>query len=236
MGLDWIPGHRPRPGHEAEFRNLVGSLLWDKLGRADRADVTRKPRSFLARLFARPAAPHGASEAARQRYEEIGISAFETLNAPRVGFDPAADEWARTTHAARGITKPLDDWLREMRGYYVLDLVPPCDGIPLYSNGVLGSYVDRFSFRAQFLKDTTEIIGDHLLEACYEVKFAPDLAAFGRALLVRADAYARVRDLGVPETPPTDHASPEGQLHVVICAGRWCVFWGERGHFLEPSF
>ena len=235
MGLDWIVGHKPRPGHESEFQGIVSTLLRDKLGKVDRAAIPRRRWDGLARIFGKPGATPGASEDLKRRYDEIGIPAHATLNAPRVGSDPAADDWARTTHAAQGIAKPLDEWLAEMRGYYVLDLVPPCDGMPSYSNAAFG-YVERSSFRAQFLKKTTAIIGDHLLEACYEVKFAPDLSAFGRALQVRANAYAKARGLGALEKPPEDPDSEEGRLDIVMSAARWSQFWGDRGHFLEPSF
>jgi len=92
------------------------------------------------------------------------------------------------------------------------------------------------SFRAQGLSAATAIIGDHLLRACYEIKYAPDLSAFGNALLVRAGAFAKAKALDVPAVPPADPASPEGQLHIVDAAGRWCRFWGDRGHLLVPSF
>jgi hypothetical protein len=193
MALDWNPGHKPRPGHEAELQELVAMLWWDRLGRADRAAASGTRRDRLPRaFFGRTQAVRQTSEALRQRYDEIGIPASETLSkilgAPRIG-----------------------------------------DGAP-------GGCAEQLSFPAQGLTATTAIIGDHLLSACYEVKFAPDLSAFGRALLIRVSAFARVKNLDVPALPPEDPASPEGQLHVVNAAGRWCRFWGERGHFLEPSF
>jgi len=92
------------------------------------------------------------------------------------------------------------------------------------------------SFDAQGLTATTAIIGDHLLRACYEVKYAPDLSAFGNALSVRVGAFVKAKGLDVPALPPPDSASPEGQLHIVDAASRWCRFWGERGHLLVPSF
>ena len=186
MALDWFPGHKPKPGHEAEFREIVATLFWDKLGRADRAAASRarRPRA----IFSRTPAVRRTTEELRQRYDQIGIPASDDLGAPRIG-DAAPD----------GCAEPL-------------------------------------SFRAQDLAGTTEIIGDHLLSACYEVKFAPDLSAFGRALLIRVSAFAKAKKLDVPEMRPADPASAEGQLHVVQAAGRWCQFWGERGHFLEPSF
>ncbi|MBV8697483.1 hypothetical protein [Bradyrhizobium sp.] len=189
MALDWIAGHKPQAGHEAEFQEIVATLFWDKLGTADRAAASRTGRNRLPRaLFGRTSAVRQPSEALRQRYDEIGILASDTLGMARSGDD------ARDGRAA------------------------------------------ALSFRAQGLAATTAIIGDHLLRACYEVKYAPDLSAFGNALLVRAGAFAKVKGLDVPDVPPADPVSVEGQLHIVDAAGRWCRFWGERGHLLVPSF
>jgi hypothetical protein len=193
MALDWIAGHKPKPGHEAEFQEIVATLFWDKLGKADRAAAPRARRDRLPRAFfgwpgfSRTRAVQATGEALRQRYDEIGIPASEAIGALPIGCD-----------APGGCAEPL-------------------------------------SFHAQDLTGTIEIIGDHLLAACYEVKFAPDLSAFGRALLIRVRAFATAKNLDVPLMRPADPASPEGQLHIVSGAGRWCRFWGERGHVLEPS-
>src|SRR5262245_61528302 len=68
LGLDWNPGNRPRPGFEAEFRRL--------------ADDIRDQR-----------VKEGSPE--HNRFFEISVSAYETLQAPRVGSDPRADDWIR---------------------------------------------------------------------------------------------------------------------------------------------
>src|SRR5689334_19894851 len=236
MGLDWIPGRKARPGHDEELRRIIETLWWDRLGRADRAAASRKPRRLLAPLFDRSERARMANETLRQRYEDISISPLETLDAPRIGVDVAADDWARASHAERDPARPLDDWPGALQGQYVLDLVPACDGIPFYNAGGAGKPIGRISFRAELLKATTIIIGDRLLEACHEVKFAPDLVAFGRSLLIRARAFAKTAGPDLPAQPPQELESVAGQLHIVATAGRWCVFWGERGHFLEPSF
>jgi hypothetical protein len=236
MGLDWLPGNKPKPGYEAEFRQIVQTLAWDKIPGQDRVSVSTGRWSRLREIVFGRYPRRAESEAARQRHDEISISAFETLNAPRVGFDRIADDWAKATHADRRIAKPLDVWLGEMRGYYVVSLVSPCDGIPFYSNGIIASYVERFSFRAQFLKSCTAVIGENLLRSSYEVKFASDLLTFGADLIASADAFAKANNLKIPSTPPDDPESLEGRLHIVAAAGRWCLYWGERGHFLEPYF
>jgi hypothetical protein len=108
MGLDWNPASKPRPGHESEYWRLFEELSDDK-------------------------APHLDSK--EKRFHEISISAFETLRAPRVGFDAAADAWARQRHAEQSIDTPVEEWLATLHGLYVVPLVKPCDGVPKYSNG-----------------------------------------------------------------------------------------------------
>jgi hypothetical protein len=189
MALDWIAGHKPKPGHEAEFHEIVATLFWDKLGTADRTAALRARRTRLPlALFGRTGPVRQTNEALRQRYDEIGIPASETLGATCIG------------------------------------------------NGAVDGRAEPLSFRAQRLTATTAVIGDHLLRACYEVKFAPDLSAFGRALLVRVNAFSKAKSVDVPELPPADADSPEGQLQIVHAAGQWCRFWGTRGHFLGPAF
>ena len=81
------------------------------------------------------------------------MTAFETLNTPRVGFDAAATEWAHQEAFPNRKDMSLTEEVRveRMRGFHVLDLVPPCDGIPRFTNGHAGGYVERYSFRGQFL-------------------------------------------------------------------------------------
>jgi len=221
MGLDWLPGNKPKPGFEDEFRQIIAAVAGANLAPADRPPLVQTMQASQQEL--------------RRRYEEISISAFETLNAPRVGFDAAANDWARRTHIEQKITKPLSEWLQEIRGYYVLSLVEPCDGIPPYSSGPLG-YVERYSFRAAFLSSCLSIIGESLSDGAYYIKFPPELSAYGDQLLFSADQFARANKITIPAAPPDNPDPNEGLLHIVRAAGRWCRYWAERGHFLEPYF
>src|SRR5262249_55417693 len=97
-----------------------------------------------------------------RRFSEITVTAFETHGAPQVGIEPSATAWAmeRYREQARDVTEP--EWLAKLHGFFVVDLVRPCDGIPRYSNGTPGGYIERFSIRAQFLTDCEYIIGSSL--------------------------------------------------------------------------
>lgn len=228
MGLDWLPGNRPKPGHEAECEELVRKLS--------------EPESGSSGLFFWKNKQAGMTEAEREaakaRFFEISITAFETLDAPQVGHDAAATEWAR-----KRIRKDKPDMsdadmqtaLDGTAGYYVLDLVPPCDGIPIYSNGPLG-YVENYSFRADFLKGCTGIIGDELLERGYASMVSADFLDYGRTLIRKAEEAASAAGIDIENLvfDDDDDDSVEFQIHVVQSAGRWCVFWAERGHILDP--
>jgi hypothetical protein len=121
-----------------------------------------------------------------------------------------------------------------MQGFYVLDLVPACDGLPRYTNGHAGGYVERYAFRGEFLTDCTEIIGDALLESGYVSKLSEETAAYGESLLAAASRFVAAR--GIDSTKLHLAEEPESiefRLDVVFSAGRWCRFWAERGHWLE---
>lgn len=212
MGLDWNPGPKAKPGCEQEFTEL-----WRKLNSG---------RWCFGR------------ERKVKRFSEITQTAFETLRTPRVGFDVAATNWARQMFPNRQDKSLTEDgFIGGMKGFYVLDLVPPCDGLPRYSNGQPGGYVERYSFRAQFLADCVEIIGQELLDAGYGSKAAEETIGHGGKLLERASQFAQAHRMDMSKLPPPeDPDSMQFHLDVVIAAGRWCRFWGEKGHWLEAYF
>jgi len=213
VGLDLVVEGCAKAGHEAEWRRI------------------------LERAFA----DSQLSEAEIARFKEISVPGYERLGAPRVGFDAAADAWIieaqkpQTPEAAAAT-------LRQFAGYYVLRLVK-CDGVPTYSNGGLYDGVDETSFRGDFLKICRNVIDKQLLEAAWEHKLPEAATAYGRALLAAADAAEKSpRDahrnllsrLGlVKSAEPTPLSE---QLDIVRAAGRWFVFWGERGHPIRAYF
>jgi len=217
MGLDWQPLGKPKPGHEAEF-----AVLYDALFEAESRDPT-----LLTRL------------------REIQISPHETLGAPRVGSDAQADRWAAEQYPKRPWKKLFVSrrkFMRVFQGHYVLDLVPPNDGLPVYTSGGPPRYCAIFAFRAQFFVDCLDMLGGELLGEAYLHHRAAELVAYGTRLRACAAAYAgehRVtavlgqRDLS---EEADDLVHPAAQAHLVDSAGRWCLFWGERGHGMIADF
>jgi hypothetical protein len=209
MGLDWQVGGKPKPGCEAEFRALFDDLIRGK-PEVDRDEKIR-------------------------RFQSIMTPAHETLGTPIVGRDPSADDWARRRFLEKSPGGDVDGWLEEIRGTPVVQLLPPCDGVPRYSNGSAG-YTGAESFRAEFLKDCVDIIGEPLLEEAFEHKHPADLVDYGKRLGKAGVAFARSRGIAWNDCDSAEPDSPEFKVDIVIAASKWCVFWGSRGHYLEPDF
>lgn len=227
MGLDWNPIGKPKPGHEEEFETLFRLLGANSSG----GNWLQKAKQLFHRFD---------RDAATKRWFEIQISPFFTVQAPQVGIDPRADEWAKERYRENPPKDKTEvQFLKELKGYYVVALAPQCDGIPYYSNGPTG-YVELYSFRAQFItNDCKDVVGKDLLEKCYHSCLAPDLTSLGAELRACANDYAfkhdvsyveSVRELDAPEN------SPESKAHILFAAAKWCEYWSSRGHGLEAYF
>lgn len=215
MGLDLTVEGCAKPGHEREWRRLL-------------------ERSF---------AEEELSKAEAARFQEICIPGYERIGAPRVGYDNAADQWIREARNAK-TPEEVAAVLNEFKGYYVVRLVE-CDGVPKYSNGGLYEGADQTSFRGSFLNDCRDVLGKSLLNDAWNHKFPDQAITYGKALLAAADAAEAagrapkqrrtlLSRLGLARErepiPITD------QLNIVRAAGRWYIFWGERGHPIRAWF
>lgn len=215
MGLDLTVQGCAKPGFEPEWRRLLQrSFAGEELSNDDTA-----------------------------RFQEISIPGYQRLGAPRVGFDGAADAWIIQKRKAE---TPADRAavLREFHGYYVLRLAQ-CDGVPQYSNGGLYDGIDETSFRGDFLKDCADVLGKDTLDDAWNSKMPEAAVSDGRALLAAADAAEAA---GLTPRPRTSFLSRIGltratepisiaeQLNIVRAAGRWFIFWGERGHPIHAYF
>jgi hypothetical protein len=215
MGLDLVVEACARTGHEAEWRRAL-------------------ERSFQ---------DHQPTDADVARFEEISIPAYERVGAPRVGYDSAADAWIIETRNA-ATPQEVAAALKDFHGYYVLRLVKS-EGVPDYSNGGLYEGVDETSFRGAFLGACGAVLPKGLIEDAWSHKFPEAAVHYGEALLTAAKAAAAVGQ--APETLPkkrgllsrllakkaSESIPFEEQVGIVQAAGRWFVFWGERGHAIR---
>ena len=158
--------------------------------------------------------------------------------------------WSRSYKDSLKSPEDVAAVLKEFDGYYVVRLVK-CDGVPAYSNGGLYDGVDETSFRGAFLNDCMDVLSTDLLNEAWESKFPEAAIAYGKALLKAADLpQDEGRTAKIPEpkrsflsrlgfTKPARQAEPvpiAEQLEIVRSAGRWYVFWGERGHPIRAWF
>jgi hypothetical protein len=183
------------------------------------------------------------SKAEAARFQEICIPGYERIGAPRVGHDSAANRWILEARKAK---TPEDEAavLKEFEGYYVVRLVE-CDGVPKYSHGGLYEGADETSFRGAFLNDCQDVLGKDLLNEAWNHKFPEEVVAYGKALLATVDAAPAARK--APKRRRTlltrlrlakerEPIAIEQQLDIVRAAGRWFIFWGERGHPVRAWF
>lgn len=200
MGLDWEPLARPRPEHADEFATL------------------------LARLQAT------GDETVLDRMNAIAIQPFETLAAPRVGYDIAADDWLRGRIANED---EIYDSLIKMQGYYVLELLPAYDGFPVYANE--GAH-RRYSFRGATLAEARRELGT-LYDEAFRYRSGEQLEDFGERVMSCARRFARrhrIMEIELVREARYPRQSAESRAHVMFAAARWCLFWARRGHGLAP--
>jgi hypothetical protein len=214
MGLDLVVEGCAKPGHEHEWRRLL-------------------ERSFTDEQL---------SEAEIARFREICIPGYERIGAPRVGYDRAANEWLLEARKAK-TPEDVAAVLKEFEGYYVVRLVK-CDGVPKYSNGTLYEGADETSFRGAFLNDCQDVLSKLLLNEAWNHKFPEAAVAYGKALLAAAEeaeaggkaAKRRTLLSRLGLTKAREPVPFAEQLDIVRAAGRWFIFWGERGHAIRAWF
>lgn len=225
MGLDWNPLGKPKPGNEDEFASIFVQLGesrdWGWFEKIRRRRQGRDRESLLT------------------RWTEIQITPHQTVGAPQVGSSAEADAWARQRYKELQLSDVSEsEFMAQMQGEYVLALAPPCDGFPYYSNWTAG-YVERFSFRGQFLHYSEDIISAETFEKCYVSCLAAGLATLGHELRACATSYARDKNLEHIEFVAGvdfEEKSPERKLHILYSAARWCEYWSSRGHGLEADW
>lgn len=216
MGLDLVVEGCAKAGHEVEWRRALENAF-------ENIPV---------------------SDANLARFAEISMAGYERIGAPRVGYDSAADAWIIEV---RNATTPdqTAETLKEFHGHYAIRLVK-CDGVPKYSHGGLYDGVDETSFRGAFLGACTAVLGNDLIEKAWEHRFPEQAIDYGLALLAAASAAAAAGPQVVAPAPKRglfsrlirpskahDQMPFEEQLDIVEGAGRWFLFWGERGHAIR---
>ncbi|MEM7781021.1 MAG: hypothetical protein AAF697_11590 [Pseudomonadota bacterium] len=212
MGLDLCVEGRAKPGHEAAWEVSI--------------------RRFFA--------DEELSDAEIEHFQSISEPAYETLGAPRVGFDQSADDWIAGQMADR-MTR--QEAIAEFSGYHALSLIE-CDGLPKYTHAGLYEGVDETSFRGKWLETCVHVLSNETISEAWSHRMPDEAVNYGNALLSAA-AEARKGNIQNRSKPsflrrifgtPPDTLPIEEQLDIVETAGRWFVFWGSRGHPIRAYY
>lgn len=130
----------------------------------------------------------------------------------------------------------MADWLGKNRGLAVVALVR-CDGVPPYSNAPLNRELEDSSFRGAFLRDAEPVMGAAMLERAHENVLPDELRAFGTEIEAIATRFANEQGVSAEAAryaPPEGGDGPASVAHIMASAARWCLFWSQRGHWLNP--
>ena len=158
----------------------------------------------------------------------LGIPSYETIKAPQVGRDAQADD--------NPDKPPFDEVYQDYQGYYVIELAPEQDSVPVYR--AFGQ--DANVFRGQFLADCQDLISEDLLNEAWSNHLAEEAVDYAQRLLAAVTPIAQQHGLEYLkdqyEPPEAEPESLESQLHIVYSLARWLIFYGSRGHGYEADF
>ena len=223
MGLDMRPMGKPKLGFENRFEQIMRIIEGKE----------KQEISFFEKVKGKKVK---TNDELLEEWFSNQIQAYETIKAPQVGRDKEADEWIKHKYEALEEKPPLNEFLTEYQGYYVIELAKDKDGVPVYIS--LGQ--DENVFRGKFLEDCVDLIGEDLVSEAWETKLGAETLDYGNRLMKIANKIANeknleyLKDQRIP--PDTDETSIESKLHIVFSLAKWLIFYGENGHGYEADF
>lgn len=217
------PLGKPKPGFEKRYFEIFEMIQNDKIPRP----------SALGKLMGKK---YPTKEELLEEWFANQIQTYETIKAPRVGRDKEADDWITEKYNELDSKPPLDQFLKEYEGYYVIELAEEKDGVPVYIS--MGQ--DRNVFRGQFLADCIDLTGEELVNEAWSTKLADETLDYGNQLMTVADELATrngLEYLKAQRLPPDlDEDTIESKLHILYSAAKWLIFYGKNGHGYEADF
>lgn len=224
MGLDWRPMGKPKPGFEERHKQIFRIL---------QGEEKLKELSFIDKLLGKKPV---TNEQLIEEFLDNTIETYETIKAPRVGYDDVANNWIKSKYCESDKSLTEEDFFKEYLGYYVIELAEEQDGVPVYI--ALGQ--DENVFRAQFLDDCKDLIGEELHTEAWSSKLADETLLYGQQLMSIADKVAKENQLEYLKEqrmpPELDEESLESKLHILFSAAKWLIFYGKNGHGFEADF
>ena len=223
MGLDMRPMGKPKKGFEKRYVEIFELIFQNKVPKPTMVDKLKGRKN-------------PTKEELLQEWFENQISTYETIKAPRVGYDKNADEWMKNKYEKLEQKPPLEEFLKGNEGYYVIELAEEQDGVPVYV--AMGQ--DENVFRGEFLRDCKDIIGEDLVNEAWNTKLANDTLDYGNRLMTVADKLAKEYNLEYLKSqrycPNSDENTIESKLHIVYSLAKWLIFYGKNGHGYEADF
>lgn len=223
MGLDMRPMGKPKPGFEKRFIEIFKLISQDEMPQP----------TFLGKLRGKKSQ---TKDELLKEWFANQIQSYETIKAPKVGRDKAADDWIKSKYDLLEQKPPIEKFLKQNEGYYVIELAKEQDGVPVYI--ALGQ--DKNVFRGQFLQECTDIIGEDLVHEAWNTKLANDALDYGNRLMAIADKLAGENNLEYLKTqrlpPDSNEKSLESKLHIIYSLAKWLIFYGRNGHGYEADF
>jgi hypothetical protein len=224
MGLDMRPMGKPKPGFERRFEEIFEMLSKDKIPKPSLFDKLKGKKL-------------PTKDELLQEWFDGQIQTHDTIKAPRVGKDREADDWIKDKYNELEQKPPFEDFLREYKDFYVIELAKEKDGVPVY---IASTGQDENVFRGQFLADCVDLIGENLVNEAWETKLASDTLDYGIRLMAIGDKIAKEKNLEYLKSqrlpPDADEDSVESKLHIVFSLAKWLIFYGKNGHGYEADF
>ena len=251
MGLDWCVRDRVLEGQEANsmFAEAHCNRINEEISKAYRVYLETNnletPASFpndVTKAF-HSSSGYASLEAELNRWEETRLlcvaTPMQTLEAPQIGVDPEADEWASNYYSelsAEIKSNPnpverlarflemyptVDSYIEQNAGKYVAELAKNKGGL----GKVVGMCVGPESFRGKMLR-YMEWLDEDLRNEAYENHDPDELVGYGERLLAAAESQE-------PKAETEEHRE---EVQTLRDAATWCTFWGENGHSMAAWY
>ena len=217
------PMGKPKSGFEKRYKEIFEIIESDNIP---------KP-SFLEKLSGKK---YPTKDELLEEWFANQIQSYEKIKAPQVGKDLEADNWIKEKHNELDEKPSLDEFLKDHKGLYAIELAKEKDGIPVY----IAMGQDENVFRGQFLTDCVDLIGEELVNEAWETKLADEALDYGNRLMTIADQIAQKHNLEylkeqrIPSD--VDEESVESKLHIVYSLAKWLIFYGKNGHGYEADY
>ena len=223
MGLDMRPMGKPKPGFEKRFLEIFEMISKDNIPQPSLLDKLKGKK-------------YPTKDELLQEWLANQIQTYETIKSPRVGRDKEAEEWIINKYNELEQKPPLEQFLKDYDGYYVIELAKEQDGVPVY----IAMGQDENVFRGQFLQDCIDLIGEDLVNEAWRTKLADATLDYGKRLMAIADRITNEKNLQYLKDqrlpPDAEENGIESKLHIVYSLAKWLIFYGKNGHGYEADF